>query len=343
MHVKPGQSIACACLLAGGLLLGNSARAEWLGSTGLGLTYSNNYSLQNGNYSNIQQERITRSGVEARAAASWQQFDPDGGVSMDIKALADRATDSGNTISHLQLAASKLLPLTPAWLTRFSARVVRYRDEDYLQNGYDGFSLSATAGYFGSQGEGFDLNFSWRDEKHDADPAARYRMQRTTAGVTYFFAARADDARPGVSLALQNHDSDEDRRDALSLLASVSLQGIRLGRHSLALSLNWRQDDYDLPYTTFASDPAGPGAGPGTGPGSGGGGGFGPGSMGGSPGAGNSTSQNRSDRQLFFTASVQHPLGQSLRASLAVSGGRYTSVTGQQNFFNLQTRLRWLF
>ena len=337
---KQWQTAACACLLAGGLLFSQAASAEWLGSAGLGLSYSNNYSLQNGNYSNIQQNRVTRSGVEASAAASWQQFDPSGGVSVDMKALADRASDSGNQISNLQLGVSKILPLSPAWLTRFNARVTRYRDDDYLQNGYNGYSLSATAGYFSPQGDGFDLNLGWRDENHNVEPAASYRTQRTTAGVTWFFAAEPDEALPSVSLALQNHDSDEDRRDARSLLASFSLERIRLGRHIVALSLNWRQDNYDLPYTTFATDPIGPGFGSGSGSGFGGG-------MGGFPGSGGTsgattTSENRIDRQLFASASVMHPLGKSLRGSLSASAGSYDSVTGSQTFFNLYARLRWL-
>ena len=332
---------ACACLLAGGLLFSQTASAEWLGSTGLGLSYSNNYSLQNGNYSNIQQNRVTRSGVEASAAASWQRFDPNGSISVDMKALADRASDSGNQISNLQLGVSKVLPLSPAWLTRFNARVMRYRDEDYLQNGYNGYSLSATAGYFSPEGDGFDLNIDWRDENHNVDPAASYRTQRMTAGLTWFFAAEPDEALPSVSLALQNHDSDEDRRDARSLLASFSLERIRLGRHVVALSLNWRQDNYDLPYTTFATDPIGPGFG------SGFGGGFGSGGMGGFAGSGGTsgattTSENRIDRQLFASASVMHPLGKSLRGSLSASAGSYDSVTGSQTFFNLYARLRWL-
>lgn len=321
--------------LATALLISLNAQAEWLGSAGAGLSYSNNYSLQNGNYSNITQSRYSRTGIELSAAGSWQDFKPEGGYSIDGRALLDRSTGSGSRISNLSLSASKILPLSQSWVSRFNGGIIRYRDDDYLQNGYDGLRLEATAGYFSPQGGGADFKLGWIDENHDQDVAASYRTRRTTAAVSWFFATRAGAAQPGVSLAIQQHTSTDARRDALSLLFSASLERIRLGRHSLSLSLNWRQDDYDQPFTTVSTDPGGPlGGNP-----------FGGGmSPGGFPGPGGGTltsSQPRRDSQLFASASVQHPIGRDLLAALSASAGRYDSSTGSQTFFNLHARLRW--
>ncbi len=316
--------------LAAALLLSFNTHAEWLGSAGAGLSYSNNYSLQNGNYSNITQSRYSRTGTEMTAAASWQDFKPDGGYSIDGRALLDRSTGSGSLISKLSLSASKILPLSRSWVTRFNGGIIHYRDDDYLQNGFDGLRLEATAGYFSPRGGGADFKLNWIDENHDQDAAASYRTQRTTAGVSWFFVTEAGAAQPALAFALQNHASTDARRDALSMLFSASLERIRLGRHSLSLSLNWRQDDYDQPFTTVSTDPTGPF-----------GGGMSPGGFPGPGGGTLSSSQPRRDTQLFASASVQHPIGRDLLASLSTSAGRYDSVSGQQNFFSLYARLRW--
>ncbi len=305
------------------------AAAEWLASTGAGVNYNNNYSLQNGNYTNIQQSQTSRTGSELSGAVSWQQFKPEGGYSVDMKARIDRDLDTGSQLDNLLLSISKIKPLSRSWLTRLNAKLIRYNDDDYALNSFDGISLSATAGYFSPKGDGFDVKFSWLDEDHNQDAVAAYKTQRTTAGVNYFFAQARDEKAVSLSFSVQNNDSTESRRDALSLLASINVDDIWLGKNRLRITFNWRRDSYDESYTTTATDPFGPGMGSGGGfPGFGGGGGA-------------VTTQQRVDQQLFATAGIQRKLSKKLRLTVSASAGSYSSITGDQTFFSLFSGLRW--
>ena len=340
------SSVAIMCLrifFLSALLFSQPVAAEWLANTGLGVTYSDNYALQNGDYTNIDQEVVDRTGTELSGAISWQSFKNNGGFSLDAAALLDKASDRDSQISNLSLSASRIQSLSQRWMARFTGRLLQYNNDDFTANAYDGIRLEATTGWFGENGRGVDMMLSWVDEDHNQNPESLYKIQRFGASAVYYFSYAADDVRNSVSLGVQQHDASDDRRDGSSLFFSTAMDQIRWGKNLLRLSVNWRQDRYDLAYTPQPGDqtggvmppgtgvPGNPGMGPGTGPGTG------PGS--GAP----ATSEPRTDTQVYLSASYQYPLSRDFRLFINANTGRYSSVTGKQSYYNLFSGIRWYF
>ncbi len=331
------------------LFTSSSATAEWLANAGAGLSYKDNYNLQNGNYDNIALEQVSRTGTELSAAFSWQSLQAAGGYSIDLQGMLDKASNSNNKISNLNLSVSRLQPLSAQWMSRLSGSLIRYTNDDFTVNNFNGLSFAVTAGYFAKDRQGLDINLNWITEDHDQDPQSLYKIQRLGSGIVYYFPSQPGSIRNSFSFAMQKHDSNDDRRDAFSLLSSLDVDQLWWGKNLFRLTLSWRQDQYDQAYTpspgspmfpTLFSAPGFAAMDPGTGSGGGAGTG-GPGS--GNPGGGINTTDARKDNQLYLTASYRRQISQQLRLFISANGGKYISVSvpGRQTFYNLFAGVRW--
>ncbi|HHJ35126.1 MAG TPA: hypothetical protein ENJ87_05115 [Gammaproteobacteria bacterium] len=311
-----------------------SVASEWLANIGVGLSYSDNYALQNGNYDNIAEGDTNRTGTELAGALSWQSLETEGGYSVDLSATVDEATDSNNTISNFSLSASRLQAVSKQWMARFSGALTQHRNDEFTSNSFTAASLSATAGYFSEDRQGLDLTLNWIIEDHDQNPRSLYKTQRIGTSAVYYLPYEPGETRYSASFAMQKHYSDDARRDAFSLLSSLEMNQLAWRDNVFRFSLNWRRDEYDEAYSSSTgTSPLQAHGNPG------GGGPSGP-----SPGdTGNvtSTTKPRTDRQLYLSAVYQYRISRQFRFFISANGGRYMSVVGNQNFYNLFAGVRW--
>ncbi len=327
------------------LLAGNNASAKWLANIGAGETYNDNFSLQNGNYTNISQNRTTRTGTEFSGGVSWESFSNSGGYSIDLQGMLDRDNSNEQKLSNLTLIANRVQPLSIDWLLRFNGGLVNYEDEAYTANSYGGYSLGATLGYFGKQSSGVDITLNLDDEDHNQDANALYKLRRLGVKATYFFPTRPQSSQFNILAGVESVDSNDNRRDATSLLASINWEQIHFGKNQAILSLSWKRDTYAQSYTVTQSDQMSS---------------YAPtkqnykssnyssnnynsgnGSYYNSGSSSSSSTQVRVDTQYYLTATVQRPFARSLRGSLSANAGYYSSDTGDQTFVNVYARLRW--
>jgi len=247
MRVKKNQYLFTAFLLLFNSLL--------MADTGIAVftayTYINDLGLSLQDTAN--NNAVSRSGIKLGVNADWADINYQGGNSITLFANQDTDLSDNRNIRDIGFSVLHLQPLSKQWLLRSRLGIEQYRNDVLQSTAFDGFVLSATAGYMAAENSGVDIQFKKSYEKHRQDINDKYNTGRYLFSLKYYFPS-LNAPQWNMQLQRQYNNADGVARDYTSNLLSVAYQHWQYKNIQGSIVLQRRDDTYDENNTQIRRD-----------------------------------------------------------------------------------------